>query len=429
MSIEKCKLITRQIKEIIESVFLGKVCSTIEYLQRKDKFLARTICAFLNTYGGTIIIGCDKEGKVVERIESQNDIEWINSLVGSKFIDYKDRIDISLVKEKEHDVIILYITESDDSSHKYCSIDGKYYCRKGIKTYTFNPKQKEREKMGILSINKVWSDYYKLGNYSRGKSFYRYMKMGDAISCLKKSSIRFAEPSTWTDKYERRFYMAKIKDKKCSENNPVTFAYCLTNRRDNEAAWVVYTNNAKGLNSRCVQFKINRAAFREQLQLAIKKEYTLYEGVVCYKDETFIRNLHLMRKNEEGQYYYTQTYPTYFEEFNLEIYLNLLLLKRNAFMHEKEVRFFLIPTNKAMSLDKKNKTKAVTLNINWSAVIEEVLVENECTDVEIEIFKKTLFDYGCKGEEISDNFLKEKICPKRYDVYGHRDDNKSINIR
>ncbi len=251
--------------------------------------------------------------------------------------------------------------------------------------------------------------------------------------CLRSGSIRFSEPNKWIDRYESRFYKAEICGEVCSPNNPVVFASCLTYKRNNEAAWKIYSYNATGLAARCVQFKINRNKFRVELLKAIQElkiggwDYELFEGVVQYIYEKDFRRLHHKPTNKKGKTNCVDPHTLFFGKFDFVNYLNLLLLKSDAFQHEQEVRFFIVPKDTTQL--QKGECGFLDLNINWSNVIEEVLIDRNCTDLEENIIAEALINCGNNGGKVTEKTIIDKIAPKRYDVYGSAVNQRKLIIK
>ena len=132
------------------------------------------------------------------------------------------------------------------------------------------------------------------------------------------------------------------------KNVPIAILCCMP---------LVYSYNTQGLASRCVELVINRLKFRKQLLKAKIKEgnskrykllsdlYDIYEGEVLYKDEVEILNLTKQRIKVNQKEVDNEIFDSYFNPFSFDSYLNLMLLKRNAFRHESEVRIFRVCLN------------------------------------------------------------------------------------
>lgn len=280
-----------------------------------------------------------------------------------------------------------------------------------------------QKKVNLRKIEKYLEGYYKVGAFAGGNKFYKYMSMENVLQCFNKSNIRFVEPAKWQDKFENYFYGANIMGKKCSNSNPMLYATCLTNKRDSESAWKIYSYNTQGLASRCVELVINRLKFRKQLLKARIKEgnskrykllsdlYDIYEGEVLYKDEVEILNLTKQRIKVNQKEVDNEIFDSYFNPFSFDSYLNLMLLKRNAFRHESEVRIFIVPKKwKDYTKDHSH----IDLKIDWSDCIEGLRYDCHCSEFE----KNMLIDAIKKVLKIKKNKpLPSDFKFEPYDVY------------
>lgn len=212
------------------------------------------------------------------------------------------------------------------------------------------------------------------------------MDLESAIISLTKGTIRFVEPYTWPDKFEGRFYNASyVQVEGASGNTPPVLACCLTHAPVNEASWKVYSSGKTGIGSRCVQFKINKKAFREAIAKSAKG-FALYEGMVNYElDDYNILHLH-ERYSSVGTE--KELFLEFFKDFDLASYLSLLLIKRQAFRHEQELRYFLVPGENEMDL--KGDFGAKDLSVCWTDFLEDVKISEDCTDTELVVLTNVL---------------------------------------
>ena len=61
-----------------------------------------------------------------------------------------------------------------------------------------------------------------------------------------------------------------------------------------------------------------------------------------------------------------------------------MLLKRDAFEHEKEIRLFIVPNSQESVKD------SIAVDLNWIDLIEQVRIDKRCTDEEKESLKQEL---------------------------------------
>ncbi len=244
---------------------------------------------------------------------------------------------------------------------------------------------------------------YYLGERDKNRFIYKYMDLEAAIVSLSTDTIRFVEPLQWEDRYEARFYNASYANVcNAAGNTPPLLANCFSHEPMNEAAWKIYSHAKAGLGARCVKLKINKKAFRDMI-VRMNADYRLYEGVVNYVEGYHIDNLH-RRQYPNGRP--NDLYDKVFSNFDLSSYLSLLLIKRPAFRHEQELRYFMIP--KAPML--RGDIGSVNLQINWKELLTGISVDENCTDTELEILNRILCSKGIS------------ISPKREFIYSMRDE-------
>lgn len=276
--------------------------------------------------------------------------------------------------------------------------------------------------------------FKKIGSLPHGNYFYKYMDLESALRCMerktkarkieKSPNLRFVEPTSWEDQYEGRFYTAcyKSDDGKGglvnvdSKVTPFLYACCFSAKRENEAAWVLYSHNRIGLASRCVEFTLNRMKFREEL-VRNQKNCVLYIGAVQYVNKEKIDCIHLPKIGKDN--HVNEDYNMYFRPFTKESYLNLLLLKRSAFEHEKEVRVFIVPNDEVghpkTRRDKEGgfplnaKPHARFVDIDWVEVIEEVRIDENCSDYEVSLLQKSLDELVKRKIKKDTNMTEEQL--------------------
>ena len=251
----------------------------------------------------------------------------------------------------------------------------------------------------IFKLYKSLNNYYIHENRSRKQIVYKYMSLDGFIRCIEKGYIMFQEPSGWEDQYEKRFYLADYSN--ISQNNadtPQMYATCTTMRRDNEAAWKVYARGKSGLDSKCVQLKIDLKQFRKCLdQYAAINKFKVYEGNAFYGlYEKGILGLH-----DKASPWYNM----FFKSFNVEKFIALHLLKRPAYAYEEEVRFFMVPQETQPINTNARKAEKLSVDVPWTDLIKEIRIDKRCTDAEI-LAIKTI----CKGKGLQ--FYKKQLNKK-----------------
>ena len=302
-------------------------------------------------------------------------------------------------------------------------------CNNILKPYNFRNKK----------ISKV--EFFNIEELPRGNFFYKYMDLEAALKSLglnndNNTTLRFVEPSSWEDEYEGRFYNANYEnvDPK-NENNPFLYACCMTSKSENEAAWSVYSHGKRGLAAHCVEFKINRRKLREELSKSKQVEGSkVYIGKVAYISKGIIDHLHETTVGKQDKN--NDDYYRYFKSFGLAQYLQLLLLKRNAYKHEEEIRIFIIPQKNEEKYkgkrydDKNNKAQFLLVDFNWIKVLDRISIDNGCSEFEKQLLKNQINTLINEQKmELGPEYDKtlKKLDPQAMDI--HRDSReKQITI-
>lgn len=400
-----------------------KKSSNLHIYKKYDKGISKTVCAFLNTNGGQVI--CLNSGKPFKKEEdvksySERVKDWLKSDI---FSYPENKIEYRIVQIEKIFLLDLII-EKSKQYHRVNS-NQKYYIRSGKENKIFDIGLN----FGIRPIAKYIDSYYKIGDFATGSKFYKYMTLENALQCLRGGNIWFVEPSKWNDKYEEYFYKATIDGSKCTERTPIVYTTCVTNKKDSESAWKIYAYNSEGLASRCVEFILNREKLRDALLKSkyrmdskepykkLKDDYDIFEGVVKYKDEQIIEQLPKPKIKRNTTEVDNDWYHAYFDSFSFDKYMNLLLLKRNAFEHEQETRLFVVKKDFDSSLNKEEGH--IDIQLPWKDIIEGVRYDANCSKFEKKLLEEEL--KKVMGLDVNDDFDKDFIF-KEYDVYkkGHK---------
>lgn len=431
----------------------------LEYKLRYSIYTLKSICAFLNSDGGKILIGYNDIGELIG-IENPNAINnRIAKDIESSLNKFTDKISTRINNRNNQSYIEINVEKSNEEQGYAYLIDKngnkEFYFRigeKNIKTdeehapywetvslydlpvfkeYAPSENKKKIPYKKLLSGKNV--SFEQIGQLPYGNFFYKYMDLESALLSLSKDvriskepNLRFVEPSFWDDQYEGRFYNAIYDgNENDSVKTPFLYACCFSAKRENEAAWILYSHNKKGLASRCVEFSLNRSRLREELSNNIENDASLYIGTVEYASKEIIDNLHLPNIGNDNRE--NINYHKYFDNFSLQSYLNLLLLKRPTFEHEKEVRIFIIPKTAKQKSRRNNKgdleknADPIFINIDWINVIEEIKIDKNCSNYEKELLQEKINRLlEDKKNDISKEEyqrLQQKLTIKEFDPY------------
>ena len=300
------------------------------------------------------------------------------------------------------------------------------------KEFSFN-EAKEKNRVSYLLFGE---------QSEKGEPYYKYLSLDVVLSIFRKvdkdkleegqrnppQTLQFVEPLLWPDQYERRFYTADYKKVKRYPNAaPKLYATCFTTRNESEPAWQIYNREKKGLGMRCVQFRFNQVALREELVNNLE-DCTIVEGVVDYKSKTFIDELHLSTTKDGKP---SEVYERYFSDFTLDNFISLLLLKRTAFEHEKEVRIFLVfdeDNDESKSMKKEDVTPKY-ISLDWLSILEEIKVDSDCSKIEIALLQDEidkLIDDSSRTER-EKKILRSKLKVQTYDV--NKDEHQEPHLK
>lgn len=278
-------------------------------------------------------------------------------------------------------------------------------------------------------------EYNRIGRLSNAHYFYKYINLENALKCILNGNILFSEPSAWQDNYEKRFYEADYSSQTKDETNdcPLLFATCMTTKRSNEAAWILYTYGKSGDGAFCVEFQLNKHKLRLQLVKALENNDRIYEGIVMYQTPYVIDNMHLKKiYNDDNPNYHNYVVRRDNIPY-ITNYLNLLLMKRDAFQHENETRFYIVKDKMKGSLKSQLDPKTnrigqtILLNIDWIEIIEKVYINaketsNEYKKLSDALKKKFFGNYNLiHDSDMTDEQLaiwNNKLKPVPYFVYG-----------
>ena len=433
-----------------------------EYISRFTPLVGKTICAFLNTVGGRIRVkydGKDYDKKKAELEENLKKIYKHFNRSPSKWIK------IYASKKEEEKVLIIEILFPND--YRFFTYEKRYYYRVGSKNeillsgdineiirnrrkalklpvlsdYLPSDEKKEFSFNEAKEKNRV--SYLLFGEQSeKGEPYYKYLSLDVVLSIFRKvdkdkleegqrnppQTLQFVEPLLWPDQYERRFYTADYKKVKRYPNAaPKLYATCFTTRNESEPAWQIYNREKKGLGMRCVQFRFNQVALREELVNNLE-DCTIVEGVVDYKSKTFIDELHLSTTKDGKP---SEVYERYFSDFTLDNFISLLLLKRTAFEHEKEVRIFLVfdeDNDESKSMKKEDVTPKY-ISLDWLSILEEIKVDSDCSKIEIALLQDEidkLIDDSSRTER-EKKILRSKLKVQTYDV--NKDEHQEPHLK
>lgn len=226
----------------------------------------------------------------------------------------------------------------------------------------------------IKEFSKIgkYSNITSLGARIRKIHIYKYMSVKTAVACLNNNSLWFKIPITWPDPYESRFYDADYHLVEKMKFNKKMYACCVSKNKLSESAWRMYSDYPK---EHCVKFTICIGQFRHYLnQFASANNASIYEGEVQYTlTDDEINNLHL---------HSSPFFRDFFHNFRIEEYLNLMLIKRQLFNYEGEIRYMLMG-------DFDYDNDHISIEIPWSMCLSKISLNEKDFTIEDENILET----------------------------------------
>lgn len=190
------------------------------------------------------------------------------------------------------------------------------------------------------------------------KPLHKHMSLENALSTLNDQKLWFANPTIWKDPFESRFIQADYDNGGTLMRFPWegrVYCACFTETAASEAYWFPYSQSQMG-----IEFKINRSELFNQLELL--NGYDIYIGKVEYMKTSSI-------KGSISSIPFQAPYP---DVGSNEFWARLLLLKRNAFKYEDEVRVILV---KNSNDGNHPKGKSVKFKCENTTLIESVVLD------------------------------------------------------
>ena len=197
------------------------------------------------------------------------------------------------------------------------------------------------------------------GNFLDKNNLFKFMSLENALKSLEGGYLWLANPTEWTDPFEKRFVTATYIDdagnKKPFEWKDKLFCACFTQTLRSEAYWSVYSRKNIG-----IQFTIDRKELLEELNkyCTLNSNFKVYLGKVEYKNAKDIQmNLSDIPIDNKDKITSKD-----------HLKARLLLLKRNDFKYENEIRLIVV---------KKDSTKenGIKLPIDIHKVIQRITID------------------------------------------------------
>lgn len=189
------------------------------------------------------------------------------------------------------------------------------------------------------------------------KKLYKHMSLENALTTLNNHTLWFANPTIWKDPFESRFVTANYQENGKKIEFPWidrVFCACFTETAASEAFWTPYSQQQIG-----VEFRVNRKELLKVLK-SYADQYDIYIGKVEYMLTSQI-------KGALNAIPFSKPIPG---KKTKEWWARLLLLKRNAYKYEDEIRIIIVKRDKTLE-------KGIQLQYNCpdTSLIESIVLD------------------------------------------------------
>lgn len=219
-------------------------------------------------------------------------------------------------------------------------------------------------------------------NIDQETSIYRIIRYDFLLDILKTNSLKLVSPNNWEDPYENIYLKSTKHLIMLDEENVVTevktinskaavdliYGQCWSLNSETDALWRIYSNKEH------IGVKIKTTIGRLFKEIYNHKEENEYNGNPYFGKVIYIQNNTIKEKIEELIRKTTNT------QHGLNLYP--LLIKRNEFSHEKELRLLfqvfmsdIFKESKGVFKYSGNLPKMIDVTINAQSLIEEIVID------------------------------------------------------
>lgn len=228
------------------------------------------------------------------------------------------------------------------------------------------------------------------------KLLHKYMPLEYALRTLNNNELWFANPIKWKDPFEKRFIEARYINGSRNFDFPWknrVFCICMTENTTSEAYWNTYTQQQIG-----IEFKILKKELLKELERH-SSEYDIYIGKVEYMKPADI-------KRSISKIPFATPEPVLDSD---ELYARLLLLKRNAYKFEDEIRIIIVKENETSEPGFNLKYRCLNTDLFDSITLDPSLL-SDTTSLLKEIFEsKYKFTSIPSGKGFKHRVMKSQL--------------------
>lgn len=217
---------------------------------------------------------------------------------------------------------------------------------------------------------------------------YRIFRLEDALELFNSKEITLVKAKLWEDPYENFIFKCNAK----YNNNPINisslqeqvFGQCWSLLPESDAMWRIYSTEHTGIKIKSNLEKIFDVIFDKS---KITSQASSYIGSVDYKSL------------EEIKKYFSNPSNTNLLGIQGPNLIKSLLLKREEFEHEKEVRLLYFVDSESI----KKENNIIKFEVNPNDLVEEICFDPRISERYFKLYKQTFRKLGYNGQIIKSN--------------------------
>ncbi len=226
-------------------------------------------------------------------------------------------------------------------------------------------------------------------------SLFRYVPFFYAANDCFENTLTFVSPALWNDQFEKAFLFTDFKSKSFLQKKIRCLCFRDNGAVNEEAAWNAFAADKPDLP---IRIRYNTEKLLENLQkYAQENNARIFIGNTIYG--LGIDDIKTIAQKD------TDLYKLFFKgKFSEKNYLSLLLIKRNAFVYENEVRIFIYYDNIKGDTEKSKKL-IEPIPLDYTDLIKEIKISPKCKKSDIPLVKDVL--ERIFKEKVSKNNIKQ----------------------
>lgn len=213
------------------------------------------------------------------------------------------------------------------------------------------------------------------------RSIYRFLSFDSLVEMLVKEQLALVNTSRWDDPFENYFFNCHIYDRGVAmdykEIATRMYGQCWTLTPESDALWRIYSSDKRGIRIRTTLANLFGVVNATSSDTPAESYDSIWMGKVEYRSEDDIREYMTSKKH--------------MPHIDSEFMIRSMLLKREAFEHEKEVRVI-------YNSDHAFKGEVKSYDIVPNNFIDEVTFDPRIDRRMQEIYSKALVKLGLTAQ-------------------------------